>query len=183
MRALMSLGKPPATYCAMLTPMVLGKLPPDLRKQFARDHSSGEWTISKVTECILKEIRVLEVGLYSNSFTKEPHSTAGAFHTAVGKASQREKRNLGCTYSKGPHTANQCTVIKDHQQRAAIVKKAGLCYNCLAHHKVSQCTSRRRCKHCNQKHHTSLCPPVVPASNPPPALNTQLPPAVTPNYV
>ena len=159
MRALLSLGKPPSTYCAMLTPMVLGKLPTDLRKQFARDHSCGEWTINKVTECILKEIRVLEVGLYSNSFTKEPHSTAGSFH--AGAAGHGEKREIVCTYCKGPHTANQCTVVKDHQQRTSIVKTAGLCYNCLAHHKVSQCTSRRRCKHCNQKHHTSLCPPAV----------------------
>ena len=35
----------------------------------------------------------------------------------------------------------------------------GLCYNCLAHHKVSQFTSHRRCRQCNQEHHTILCPP------------------------
>ena len=96
-------------------------------------------------------------------------------------------RESVCTYCKGSHTANQCTVIKDHQQRAAIVKTAGLCYNCLAHHKASQCTSRRRCKHCNQKHHTSLClpPPVVaPTNNRTPALNKGQPPsALIPNIV
>ena len=95
-----------------------------------------------------------------------------------------------CIYYKDPHTANQCTVIKDHQQHTSVVKTAGLCYNCLGHHKVSQCTSRRRCKHCNQKHYTSLCPPaVVPSSKLLPALvvNTvqpsrsppQVPPAST----
>ena len=134
--------------------------------------------------CILKEIRVLEVSLYSNGFTKETHSTAESFYTAVGKsAGQREKREPVCTYCKGSHTANQCTVIKDHQQRTSIVKTAGLCYNCLAHHKASQCTSRRRCKHCNQKHHTSLCPPV-PVVVPPLALtpnNTQPPPTPVAN--
>jgi len=45
MRALQSLGRSPSSYCAMLTPMVLGKLPTELRKHFAREHSSGEWTI------------------------------------------------------------------------------------------------------------------------------------------
>lgn len=35
-------------------------------------------------------------------------------------------------------------------------KRGNLCYNCLAHHKVSQCTSRFRCKKCKKKHHTSL---------------------------
>ncbi|XP_065904066.1 uncharacterized protein [Dysidea avara] len=178
MRALQSLGKSSDTYCAMLTPMVLGKLPTDLRKQFTRDHNSGEWTIQDVMACILKEIHVLEVGQYSNGFTKDAHSTAAFFHTTVGKpVGQREKREPLCTYCKGSHTANQCTVVKDHQQRTSIVKGAGLCFNCLAHHRVSQCTSCGRCKQCNQKHHTSLCPPpIAPANNPQP-----LPPSIPNN--
>jgi len=66
----------------------------------------------------------------------------------------------------------------------SIVKSAGFCYNCLAHHKVSQCTSHRCCKQCSQKHHTSLCPPPLPASprdtNPTPAtLAVQQPPQGT----
>ena len=147
---------------------------------------------------ILKEIRVLEVHFYSSGFTKGAHSTAAASHTAVGKAGHREKRESVCTYCKGSHTANQCTVIKDQLQHAAIAKTAGLCYNCLAHDKVSQCTSHRRCKDCNQKRHASLCPspPVVaPTNNPTPVLNSvqppstlkpnnvQPPPALTPNNV
>jgi len=46
----------------------------------------------------------------------------------------------------------------------SIVKTAGLCFNCLAHH---QCTSHGHCKRCNQKHHTSLCPskPPQPSSH------------------
>ena len=173
----------------MVTPMVLGKLPTELKKQFARDHSSGEWIIWEVMAYILKEIRVLEVGHYSNGFTKDSHSITASFYTAVGKpAGQRDKREPVCTYCKCSHIANQCTVVKDHQQRTSIVKTAGLCFNCLAHHKVSQCTSRRRCKRCNQKHHTSLCPPaVVPTNNPPPlpavvASNPQPPPAPIANH-
>ena len=131
---------------------------------------------------LLKEIWVLEVSLYVSGFTNDAHSTAGTFHTAVGKAGQHDKRESVCTYCKGLHTANQCTVIKDHQRRTSIVKSGGLCYNCLAHHKVSQCPSCRRCEHCNQKHHTSLCPPapvVAPTNNPPPALNTPTLPALS----
>ena len=189
MRALQALGKSPDTYCAMLTPMVLGKLPTDLKKQFARDHNSGEWTIQEVMACILKEIRVLEVGLYSNGFTKDTHSTAASFYTAVGKATgQQGKKEPVCTYCKGSHTANQCTVVKDYQQCMSIVKTEALCFNCLAHHKVSKCTSRRRCKQCNQKHHTSLCPPAAVANNiqSTPAQTTsniQPPPAQTNNNV
>ena len=56
MRTLQSLGKSRGSYCAMLTPMVLGKLPLELKKQFAREHSSGEWAIKDIMACILKEI-------------------------------------------------------------------------------------------------------------------------------
>ena len=38
-----------------------------------------------------------------------------------------------------------------------LVKKHNLCFNCLALHKVSQCSSKHRCKVCNKKHHTGLC--------------------------
>ena len=39
----------------------------------------------------------------------------------------------------------------------AIVKKASLCFNCLGHHKVLQCGSKIRSKHCGCKHHSNLC--------------------------
>ena len=89
MRTLRSLEKSPDTYSTMLTPMVRGKLPIELKKQFAQDHNSGEWTIREVLTSILKEIRVLEVGHYSNGFSKEfskeLHTTTASFHTTARK--------------------------------------------------------------------------------------------------
>ena len=38
-----------------------------------------------------------------------------------------------------------------------VVKKEKLYYNCLGHHKIAQCQSKGRCKHCKGRHHTSLC--------------------------
>ena len=107
--------------------MVLGKLPTELRKQFARDHNSGDWTIREIMACILKEIRGLELGHYSNGFTKDTPFTAGSFHTAITKSvGHHQKKALFCIYCKGTHIANQCTVITDHQQCTSIVKTAGL---------------------------------------------------------
>ena len=48
-------------------------------------------------------------------------------------------------------------VITDHQKRLDVVKKERLCFNYLAHHKVSECKSKHYCNTCKQKHHTSLC--------------------------
>lgn len=110
MRALASLGQPPESS------MFMGKLPTELKKQFARDHNTGNWTIRELMSSILKENRVLEVGHYSNSFFKEFPTTTASFHKAAGKPGvQRLKKEMVCTYCKGPHTTNQCTIVKSHQ--------------------------------------------------------------------
>jgi len=70
-------------------------------------------------------------------------------------------------YCKGNHTAINCETHKDIQSRKDIIKQQRLCYNCLAHHHVSQCSSKNRCHKCGNKHHTSICSdnPVTPASS------------------
>ena len=61
-------------------------------------------------------------------------------------------------YCKGPHGANECTVVTDKNKRHDIVREAKLCFNCLNNnHRVSQCKTKGRCKNCRRKHHTSLC--------------------------
>ena len=72
-------------------------------------------------------------------------------------------------FCKGLHFWRRCETVRDAQKRLDIVKKGKLCFNCLGHHRVSQCPSKSRCKGCRQKHHTSLCgadfsskPPEVP---------------------
>ena len=62
-----------------------------------------------------------------------------------------------CVYCKGAHTPNHCEVITDSQKCLEVVKREKLCYNCLAHHKVSECRSKHRCNKCKRKHHTNLC--------------------------
>ena len=47
--------------------------------------------------------------------------------------------------------------MTDHQKRLEIVKRDKLCFNCLAHHKVSQCQSKFWYKKCKKRHHTTLC--------------------------
>ena len=132
---------------------------------------------------ILKEIRVLEQGLFTPvpSFpdTQPPPMTAASFFTGtqdgyhkggrfkggytkgnkgttVKKSVYTAKKSM-CTYCKGAHTANNCDAVKDYDRCLEIVKRKRLCFNCLAHHRVSECESRQGCKLCGQRHHTSLC--------------------------
>lgn len=62
-----------------------------------------------------------------------------------------------CSFCKGMHKTSLCTTVTTPKEILAIVKRAGLCFNCLAQHKVSQCTSKFTCRECHKKHHTTLC--------------------------
>ena len=48
-RGLTSLRKSPESYGPLLTPIVLGKLPNDIRKNLAREHSNMERTLDDLT--------------------------------------------------------------------------------------------------------------------------------------
>ncbi|XP_043063530.1 uncharacterized protein LOC122319801 [Drosophila ficusphila] len=61
--------------------------------------------------------------------------------------------------SSAGHRLMACDQLRnlDSLQRLEVVKKQGLCVNCLGKgHKVSNCPSKNRCRSCNQPHHTLL---------------------------
>ena len=72
-RGLAALGKSKDAYGAMAIPIVLGKLPVDVHRNLAQEHGNSEWTIEQLKDTILKEIRVLESGWFSNERLLEGH--------------------------------------------------------------------------------------------------------------
>ena len=100
-------------------------------------------------------------GLYTNDSTSSlrtarSHATA-SFHVAIkgGRHTTTVKKKPQCIYCKSEHSPITCSEVTDHQKRLEIVRKANLCFNCLGNHKVTQCNSKFRCRHCRHKHHTS----------------------------
>ena len=153
-RSLLALGKPLDSYAALLIPAILNKLPPET---MTRDHYDTKWTLDELMGSILKEIRIFEAVQHSSKKTT-PLPTTNFFHMATNRGTRdRPKKDPTCVFCKGMHKPNLCTTISSPKERLAIIKNAGLCFNCLAHHKVSQCTSKFACRECHKKHHTSLC--------------------------
>ena len=157
-RGLSSLGKSQESYGSLLIPIILGKLPIELRHNLAWEHSNLEWTIDELRGAILKEIQILEQGLFITS-TALPSNTQGSVMTTAslhaGTRTTHFKNQQGtpnkkpvCVYCKGGHTPNHCDVITNSQKRLEVVKKERLCFNCLAHHKVSEYRSKHRCNKC-----------------------------------
>ena len=162
-RGLSALGKSPESYGDLLTPIVFGKLPKEVQKSLARDHSNSEWTLDELRSSIIKEIRILETEIHTSGHHDQPDTPpmiTASFYTNTHQRPPQlsnSRKPSSCIYCKQQHSPNSCDKITNPQDRLAIVKKNNLCFNCLAHHKVSQCNSKYRCRHCKQKHHTSLC--------------------------
>ena len=156
-RGLASLGKHPESYGAMLTPIILGKLPKEIRKNIAREHNNVEWTLEDLRGTLLKEIQILETGIHTSGESQS--MTMASFHTGARRNLQppEPRKSTNCVYCKQHHSPSLCNVVTNTQDRMAIVKRDKLCFNCLGHHKVALCNSKFRCKTCKHKHHTSLC--------------------------
>lgn len=163
-RALSSLGQPPESYGPLLSSVILDRLAPETQSNMARDHYNSKWTVDELLAGILKEIRIFEASQRSSRRLNTRTSslpTTSSFHTSAhtnrGTSHEKSKRSLSCIFCKGAHKPGLCTKVTSHNERLAIVRGANLCFNCLAHHKVSQCNSKFTCKDCHKKHHTSLC--------------------------
>ena len=121
-RGLKSLGRSHSSYGDLLVPIVLGKLPQQIRTNLARDHNSPEWKFQQLRESILKEIRILEAGIHTFPIHRTPsfpaYTTAGSFFTQTHRK-QRDyspRETVGhtskqCTYCKGPHPTRNCSVV------------------------------------------------------------------------
>jgi len=175
-RCLESLGKSPDSLETLLVPIMLGKLPEETKKNMARAHDSSEWTIKQLQDAIMKEVRIFEAGHQTSHSPTQDRLPTASFFTSTGKKSSQKPREYAskqpvCTFCKGSHAPINCEVHKDQQSRLAIIKQEKLCFNCLAHHRVSQCSSRNRCRKCNGKHHTSICNRSAPSGSNPTSSN------------
>ncbi len=167
-RGLASLGKAQQSYGDLLIPIILGKLPNEIRKNLARDHETLDWTIDQLRNALQKELRILEAGKFVNPTLNENEDTKGSitssFYTGVPTdpsssrhPNPRTKVPQPCVYCKKAHSSKNCRTVTDYEKRIEVIKKENLCFNCLGHHKASKCQSRNRCTNCNRKHHTSIC--------------------------
>ena len=164
MRSLPTLRKTPDLYGTLLSSVILGKLSSDTKTRMAQDHYDTEWTVEDLMASILKEIRIFEAGQHTS---RRPisMSTTSTFYMGAnrGGTQEKHKKDPKCVFCKGTHKPNLCTTVTCPKVCLAVVKNAGLCFNCLGRHKVFQCPSKFTCRECHNN--------IIPASAMPSLLN------------
>ena len=161
-RGLASMGIDSGQYGSLLIPVIMTKLPQDLRLHVARETDKEVWEIDELMSLLRKEVEAREatemIKLHqvknpiNSGFRNPPQSPPTA---AALLASGLPVR---CVYCHEAHYSASCTKFQTPQARKEILLKSGRCFNCLkANHKSKECESLKTCGHCKRKHHQSIC--------------------------
>ncbi|VDI60377.1 Hypothetical predicted protein [Mytilus galloprovincialis] len=138
-RGLESIGESHESFGSLLVPIILNKLPGNIRENMVRAHGGDHWNLPSLRQAIQHEITIKEAGQSVNGDDIEPNYTpTSAFFTGV-------------------HAPLACKNVMEIEDRKRIVKEKQACFNCLGNHRVADCKSDKTCKNCNKRHHTSIC--------------------------
>ena len=129
-----SLGVYLESYGDLLIPIVMKKLPEEVRRIMLRSHDATTWTLADLRKQLPHEVETRdksslgqsdkEVSLTNPSFSSK-FSTAGAlFFGALG----RENAKNGCTFCDGPHPLDSCRIVFTIDQRLEFLRNQKRCF-------------------------------------------------------
>ena len=162
-RGLEALGVDAEQYGSFLIPIIMAKLPAEVRLQVARITNKDVWNIEELLQIIKGEVEAREIS--DAVKTNERRLTeANQRGLALGTASSLVTRDQGlgkkkgCVFCGEEHFSASCEGVSEISSRKDILKKDGRCFVCLAKgHRAAQCRSTKKCRKCNKRHHQSIC--------------------------
>ena len=143
----------------------MSKLPSDIRLHIARKATKEAWKIDDLKlEIEGREISEStkssgnnQQGSKGNNPKNSNPSTVAALVANNGKLPDNSK--IQCVYCSGQHYSASCEKIVPFEARKKVLSESGRCFNCLwKGHSAKDCTNMRKCRHCQGKHHQSICP-------------------------
>ena len=123
-RSLGSLDVKSEHYGPLLIPIILERLPDDIKLQISRSFGNENWAIESFMEVLKREISARE----SCCIMKEQASNEdkGARQMTTG-ALMTGTRQLICAFCAKSHFHDKCQVVTDVDARKDIAKKSRLC--------------------------------------------------------
>ena len=166
-RGLQALDVPAETYGSFLVPVLMSKIPDDIRLLVGREIKDGEWNLTEILQLLRNEVENRErcegvpalttkEKLYSpddrRSGKREPTSASALFTENTPSSTTH------CTFCKQLHPTASCHVVTSKAARRESLKKQGRCFVCLRRsHLAKDCQSKIACFKCGGRHHVSLC--------------------------
>ena len=162
-RALNSVGISSEHFGSLLIPIVLEKLPNNIKLQISRSLGKNNWNIDEFRKSINDEIEArenyefLKKNEYQDIQEEPKYSAASLAVSSNGKQYIRS-----CVFcGNKEHYSDKCDVITDIDLRMEKLKERRCCFKCLRadHHIAKNCPKKVFCYRCKtrNKHNTALC--------------------------
>ena len=174
-RGLVSLGVASEQYGSLLIPIIMSKLPNEVRLRIAREAKEEVWKIEDLLKVIQAEVEAREASenvkvnpvrhtVPPQRLSSNTNATASSLFSSSGK--------IQCVYCGKDHFSASCNKIPSVADRKDILLKAGRCFNCLrTNHKSRDCPNSKKCCFCHRRHHQSICDARM--ENPTPNVETE----------
>ena len=156
-RALETLGVPSDGYGRFLTPMLMKKIPEEIRRVILRQAS--EPTLELLKKLLKNEVEVQE---RSARCAPKPSPKGGLPDDGPpGSATMlltQGVEKVACIFCRKGHKTENCKVVKSWKKRSQILRKQGRCFICLTKNHISKnCTQKSPCGICSGEHHVLIC--------------------------
>ena len=158
-RSLEALGVRGEEYGVILTPLILSRLPADIRLEWAREGESRESDLKWLMDFLHKEIERRE---RSQAFKDTTHSKVSAeekkVRTPTVQALQASSVVNECGFCAKQHPTDRCWEVTKlpMDKRQERIRTAGLCFRCLQKgHIAKGCAAK--CSSCKGRHHKLCC--------------------------
>ena len=156
-------------YGVILTPLILSRLPHDIRMEWARDGESHESDLEYLLTFLDKEIKRRERSQTFKPSADDKHthgltpSAAALVNRSAGskgtqQSQQSQQSGNKCNLCNKRHSTEKCwdlvrSTLEDRKQK---ITGAKLCYRCFSNqHLANNCSVK--CEKCNGRHHLLLC--------------------------
>lgn len=156
-QSLVSLDVDSSSYGALLAPIVMERLPHQVRLILTRDLKDKGWDLTLLQTALKTELLAREACSSSEEMSNHNHDSNRQTSGSALFANRNENKVI-CAFCKGRHYSDKCSIITDVSQRNYLLRKAGKCFKCLrSGHLQRKCSSAKLCFYCKGDHNSALC--------------------------